>query len=34
VGDNAEITAELLGANPKRLACLPAAGTFLDASGA
>ena len=33
VGDNAEIAAALLGANPKRLACLPAAGSFLDATG-
>lgn len=33
VGDNAEITAALSGANPKRLACLPANGPFLDASG-
>jgi hypothetical protein len=31
VGDNAEITASLLGRNPKAIACLPAGGPFLDA---
>ncbi len=34
VGDNDEITAALLGRNPKRVACLPAAGDhFLDSGG-
>jgi len=34
VGDNDEITAALLGRNPKRLACLPATGgPFLDTGG-
>lgn len=33
VGDNAEITAALLGNNPKGLAYLPASGPFLDAQG-
>jgi len=33
-GDNDEITAALLGANPKRLACLPAtSGNCIDSSG-
>lgn len=33
VGENEEIAAALMGANPKRLAFLPQQGTFLDASG-
>lgn len=33
VGENDEIAAALMGANPKRLAFLPQQGTFLDASG-
>ncbi|MEX1048100.1 MAG: hypothetical protein WED15_01135 [Akkermansiaceae bacterium] len=34
VGDNDEITAALLGANPKRLACLPTnTGRYLDNAG-
>ncbi len=34
VGDNEEITAALLGRNPKRLACLPAGpGAWLDSAG-
>lgn len=33
VGENDEITAALMGENPKRLAFLPQQGPFLDASG-
>lgn len=33
VGENEEITATLLGKNPKHLAYLPATGSFLDGSG-
>jgi len=33
VGENEEITAALLGKNPKHLAYLPASGSFLDGSG-
>jgi hypothetical protein len=33
VGENDEITAALMGKNPKRLAFLPQSGAFLDASG-
>ena len=33
VGENDEITAALLGGNPKRLAWLPPSGRFLDSSG-
>jgi len=33
VGENEEITAALLGGNPKHLAYLPASGSFLDRSG-
>ena len=33
VGENEEITAALLGKNPKHLAYLPASGPFLDGSG-
>lgn len=33
VGENEEITAALLGKNPKHLAYLPASGSFLDGAG-
>ncbi len=33
VGDNAEITAALLGRNPKSIAYLPASGSFMDEEG-